>query len=136
MPNTNQDRFRSRPIQRRSHWQKSLMVMMRPSPENKADLEINIGRRLQELRVLHSLSIRSLAELSGLNFNTLSLIENEKTSPNVSTLQQIATALQVPITAFFETTDISKDVVFQKSGTRPETGFPHGRLEDLVVDWL
>ena len=80
---------------------------------------------------MQGLSIRSLAEISGLNFNTLSLIENEKTSPNVSTLQQLATALQVPINAFFETSFIHKDVVFQKVGQRARTMFPHGELEDL-----
>ena len=72
-----------------------------------------------------------MAEKSGLNFNTLSLIENEKTSPNVNTLQQLATALQVPVTTFFEKTYTYKDVVFQKYGGRPLTMFPHGELEDL-----
>ena len=46
------------------------------------------------------LSIRTLAERSELNVNTLSLIENSKTSPSVSTLQQIAAALEVPIDGF------------------------------------
>ena len=68
-----------------------------------SDPEISVGSRLRELRNERSLSIRALAERSGLNVNTFSLIENGKTSPSVSTLQQIAAALEVPITAFFET---------------------------------
>jgi transcriptional regulator with XRE-family HTH domain len=107
------------------------MEKMQPSTENPISTEINVGRRLQELRAMQGLSIRSLAKASGLNFNTLSLIENEKTSPNVSTLQQLAAALRVPITAFFETSTTYKDVVFQKFGQRPQTMFPHGELEDL-----
>jgi transcriptional regulator with XRE-family HTH domain len=107
------------------------MAMMQPSTENPVSTEINIGRRLQELRTMRGLSIRSLAEISGLNFNTLSLIENEKTSPNVSTLEQLAAALQVPITAFFEISTIEKEVVFQKLGQRPQAMFPQGELEDL-----
>jgi transcriptional regulator with XRE-family HTH domain len=107
------------------------MAMMQPFTENPISTEINIGCRLQELRTMQGLSLRSLAEISGLNFNTLSLIENEKTSPNVSTLQQLAAALQVPITAFFETSPFYKDVVFQKFGQRPRALFPHGELEDL-----
>jgi hypothetical protein len=37
-----------------------------------------------------NLTIRALASQSGLAVNTLSLIENGKTSPSVSTLQQLA----------------------------------------------
>lgn len=131
MPNNPQNRSRSRSVQRQSKWRESLMSMMQPSIENPNSTEINIGRRLQELRAMQGLSIRGLADISGLNFNTLSLIENEKTSPNVSTLQQLAMALQVPITAFFEVSTIYRDVVFQKFGQRSHTLFPHGELEDL-----
>jgi transcriptional regulator with XRE-family HTH domain len=131
MPHNSPNRSRSRVMQRQSQWRESLMAMMQPATENPNSTEINIGRRLQELRAMQGLSIRSLAEISGLNFNTLSLIENEKTSPNVSTLQQLATALQVPITAFFEVSAIYKDVVFQKFGQRPRTLFSHGELEDM-----
>ena len=55
---------------------------------------IDVGSRLRMLRAGASLSIRALAEMSGLNVNTLSLIENGKTSPSVSTLQQLAGALE------------------------------------------
>jgi len=92
---------------------------------------VDVGRQLRELRQGAGLSIRALAELSGLNVNTLSLIENGKTSPSVSTLQQLAEALEVPITAFFEITSPSKSVVFQKSNHRPRANFSHGTLEDL-----
>lgn len=131
MPHNNQNRSRVRTTRRQSQWRESLMAMMQPSTENPISAEINIGHRLQELRMMQGLSIRALAESSGLNFNTLSLIENEKTSPNVSTLQQLAAALQVPITAFFETSTLYKEVVFQKFGQRPRTTFPRGELEDL-----
>lgn len=131
MPANSQGRSRTRTDRRQSQWRDSLMTIMQSSTENPISKEINVGRRLQELRTMQGLSIRSLAEISGLNFNTLSLIENEKTSPNVSTLQQLATALQIPINAFFETSFIYKDVVFQKVGQRARTMFPHGELEDL-----
>jgi transcriptional regulator with XRE-family HTH domain len=94
--------------------------------------EITVGQRLREIRVLRGLSMRSLAELSGLNINTLSLIENEHTSPSVSTLQQLAQSLQVPITEFFQATHESKKVVRQKQGERPHIVFEHGTMEDLA----
>jgi transcriptional regulator with XRE-family HTH domain len=94
-------------------------------------VDINVGRHLRELRAERGLSIRTLAEQSRLNVNTLSLIENSKTSPSVSTLQQLASALDVPITAFFETDTPKNNISYQKAGQRPRAAFAHGTLEDL-----
>jgi len=103
------------------------------SPITQTVNNITVGRRLKAMRTERGLSIRSLAEQSGLNVNTLSLIENGKTSPSVSTLQQIASALEVPITAFFEPQVPLQAVMFQKAGMRQVEGFAHGMLEDLKV---
>lgn len=116
---------------RRQRWHDSLMAMMEPVESNSASVEIDVGRRLRELRAEHSLSIRTLAEMSGLNFNTLSLIENNRSSPSVSTLQQLARALGVPIAVFFESVQAPRQVVFQKSGQRPHATFAYGLLEDM-----
>ena len=94
-------------------------------------IEINVGRQLREIRTGRGLSMRRLAEQSRLNVNTLSLIENSKTSPSVSTLQQLASALEVPITAFFETDTPKNNISYQKAGQRPRAAFAHGTLEDL-----
>jgi len=96
-----------------------------------AGLEVNVGYGLRKLRSERSLSIRALAEKSGLAVNTLSLIENGKTSPSCSTLQQIATALGVPITAFFETELPQNTVVYVRACQRSHAAFTHGTLEDL-----
>jgi len=93
--------------------------------------EVNVGHRLRELRNERELSIRALAERSGLNVNTFSLIENGKTSPSVSTLQQIAAALEVPMTAFFETEVPKNSVAHIVARNRPRLAFAHGTLEDL-----
>lgn len=90
-----------------------------------------VGRRLRDMRKTHRLSIRALAELSGLSVNTLSLIENGKTSPSVSTLQQLALSLNVPITAFFENGQHRKRVVYQKAGERQQIVFAQGQVESL-----
>jgi transcriptional regulator with XRE-family HTH domain len=102
-------------------------------PLNVSDpgIEIDVGRKLRELRAAQGLSIRALAEQSGLNVNTLSLIENRRTSPSVSTLQQLAQSLQVPISAFFETDHGNKQVIHQQAGNRPLAAFTHGTIEDL-----
>ena len=90
-----------------------------------------VGRHLRELRAERGISIRSLADQSGLNVNTLSLIENSRTSPSVSTLQQLAAALDVPITAFFERDVPKNDISYQKANQRRRVSFAHGTLEDL-----
>jgi len=92
---------------------------------------MEVGRRLREVRMGKGFSIRSLAEKSNLNVNTLSLIENGHTSPSVSTLQIIAQTLQVPITTFFETKNENKKVIHQRAGQRPHASFTHGEMEDL-----
>lgn len=101
-----------------------------PSPAQSSS-EVNVGRRLRELRTERGISIRALAEESGLNVNTLSLIENGKTSPSVSTLQQVAAALEVPINAFFEIEIVPQMIVFQKARDRKAGVFTHGTLADL-----
>jgi transcriptional regulator with XRE-family HTH domain len=93
--------------------------------------DVHVGRRLRELRAKRNLSIRALAEQSGLNVNTLSLIENGKTSPSVSTLQQIAAALKTPITAFFEIETPPQRIVYQKSDHRQAAAFAYGTLANL-----
>jgi len=100
-------------------------------PQAQAVPEVNVGQRLRELRLERNLSIRALAERSGLNVNTFSLIENSRTSPSVSTLQQIAAALEVPITAFFETSAPKSSIAHIAAHNRPRMAFAHGVLEDL-----
>jgi transcriptional regulator with XRE-family HTH domain len=107
----------------------SLATMLMPVYEDK--LEESLGNRLRELRRQQALSLRALAEKSGLSANTLSLIENGKTSPSVATLQQIALALSIPITAFFEVKVNRDPVIFTQKGQRKGNAFAHGKLEEL-----
>jgi transcriptional regulator with XRE-family HTH domain len=103
-------------------------------PSGQTSTEVDVGRCLRELRIEKGFSIRALAEKSGLNVNTLSLIENGKTSPSVSTLQQIAAALEVPITAFFESDINIKQIVFTEHNQRPEAVFSSMLMENLGKD--
>ncbi len=93
--------------------------------------DVNVGQKLREMRAGRGLSLRALAALSGLNVNTLSMIENGKTSPSVATLQQLALSLQAPISAFFESEPAEKSIVFQKAGQRPHGVFSRGVMEDI-----
>jgi transcriptional regulator with XRE-family HTH domain len=96
--------------------------------------EILVGKKIRELRTQRGYSLRELAQRSGLNINTLSLIENWKISPSVSTLQQLARGLNVSITNFFESEPVAAHVVFTSSQDRPGAVFNKTRLENLGKD--
>jgi transcriptional regulator with XRE-family HTH domain len=103
-------------------------------PPNNIPTEMIVGMKIRELRNQRGLSLRALATLSGLNINTLSLVENGKSSPSVGTLQQLARALDVPISAFFESEPISKQVVFTDHTHRPEAIFSNAHMQNLGKD--
>ncbi len=102
--------------------------------ETQQPTEILVGRNLREIRSKRGLSLRALAELSGLNVNTLSLVENGKSSPSVGTLQQLAQALDVPITAFFEAEQPEKSVVFTPVECRPQAVLGSAQMQNLGKD--
>lgn len=92
---------------------------------------VDVGQRLREKRTACGLTIRDLAKKSGLNVNTLSMIENGKASPSVETLQQLSFALEVHIAAFFEDNTPKNKIIYYKASQRPSIAFTHGMLEDL-----
>lgn len=105
-------------------------MILKDNSQEKIGL-VDVGLRLREIRSELGISIRALADKSGLNVNTVSMIENDKTSPSVSTLQKISMALEIPITTFFETRLPKTNIVFQKSTQRQHTRFTHGTMGDL-----
>jgi len=77
------------------------------------------------------LSMRALARMSGLSANALSMIERSRTSPSVSTLYKLATAMGIPITAFFREEPPRNEVVFRKASERTRVPFLRGLWEGL-----
>ena len=98
--------------------------------------DLLVGKRLKDLRTERGYSLRILAERSGLNINTLSLIENGKSSPSVGTLQQLSQALDVPIAAFFESEPVAKEIVFTEAEHRPTQAFGSTRMQNLAKDLI
>ena len=92
---------------------------------------VRVGLRVRDIRLKRGLTIRALAERCQLSTNTLSLIENEKTYPNVNTLQLLARGLKVHISTFFICEEPEQSVVYQKEGQRTITRFSNGSLENL-----
>lgn len=98
------------------------------------ETEVIVGRNIRTLRISKGYSLRVLASRSNLNINTLSLIENGKSSPSVGTLQQLALALDVPITSLFKTEPVEKKVVLTRTGERPEINFGTTKMQNLSQD--
>jgi transcriptional regulator with XRE-family HTH domain len=94
-------------------------------------ISIDVGGRLRELREGIGVSMRALARMSGLSANALSMIERGRTSPSVSTLYKLASAIGVPITAFFREEPTQREVVFVKAAERTRVPFMRGLWEGL-----
>ena len=79
-------------------------------------LEEAIGREVRNFREKLGLTIAELAKSSGISAGMLSKIENGATSPSLTTLQVLATALNVPITSFFIQFEERRDITHVEAG--------------------
>lgn len=100
-------------------------------PFGKEAESVDVGQRLRVLREEREISMRALARRSGLSANALSMIERGLTSPSVSTLNKLATALEVPITAFFREEPERERIVFRKASERSRVPFLRGVIEGM-----
>ncbi len=62
-----------------------------------------VGKRLREKRTAEQLTLKQLANRTGLSVSLISQIELGKSAASMSTLHKLSTALQVRMTYFFET---------------------------------
>lgn len=89
-----------------------------------------VGQNIRALRSNEGLSLRALAELSGLSTNAISLIERGDNSPTVSSLHSLANALRVPVTAFFEEHGDGQ-VIHTRKNRRPSSETAGVRMQSL-----
>jgi transcriptional regulator with XRE-family HTH domain len=69
-------------------------------------MSIDVGARLKVIRKLHGLSQRELAKRAGVTNGTISLIEQNRVSPSVSSLRKVLSGIPMSLGEFF-TTDFS-----------------------------
>ena len=79
-------------------------------------LEVAIGREIRSFRKNQNITVSELSEKTGLSIGMLSKIENGNTSPSLTTLQLLANALNVSLTAFFRQFEEDRIAVHTKSG--------------------
>lgn len=100
--------------------------------ENGDAQDAGIAEQIRELRKLRGLTQSELAEKSGLATNTLSLIERKETSPTVSTLQKIASALDVNLDNLFSPLQVRPEISYTKTYQRKFTDVSQGSLANLA----
>ena len=123
--------MRRKHLRRCAYYRDIRLTGLEAMEEPGQDCEVDVGQCVRDLREESGLSLRALADKSGLSVNTLSLIENRKSSPSVSTLQKISAALQVPMIAFFLPNQADQKVIYTRTDRRKQVAFEHGVLEDL-----
>jgi transcriptional regulator with XRE-family HTH domain len=104
------------------------------SQPSRQPAEALVGAKIRELRTRRGWTLKTLAEHSKLNINTLSMVEKGKTSPSVGTLQQLARALEVPINAFFESDVTTKRIIFTSHDRRPQSTCCNAVIQNLGKD--
>ncbi len=58
---------------------------------------MQLGRKIRDLRLRRGLTVQQLAELTGLSKGFVSQVENNRTSPSLATLQDLAKSLETSV---------------------------------------
>jgi transcriptional regulator with XRE-family HTH domain len=90
-----------------------------------------VGRRVRALREAMSLSLRDLAERSGVSAPMLSQVERGETSPTLAVAERIASGLDLTLSQLLRL-DESRHVVISRSGERRVTVRDGHRVEELT----
>lgn len=83
-----------------------------------------IGENLRRLRLRRHLSTRELASRSGISHSTISLIERDKISPTIDTLQAVLDALGSRLSEFLSGIREGGASPFYRADDLPEIGNP------------
>ncbi|WP_336490432.1 helix-turn-helix domain-containing protein [Methylobacterium nigriterrae] len=84
--------------------------------DDKRTLERALGHQIRLLRRERDLSVADLGAAAGISPGMVSKMENGQISPSLSSINAIANALNVPITALFSAFEESRDCSFVKRG--------------------
>lgn len=105
-----------------------------PILQEKA-LEVWIGSQVRTYRTALGMTMAELSRSASLSVGMLSKIENGQTSPSLTTLQQLAAALNIPLASFFATFDEKRDASFVRAGeglTIERRGSRSGHIYQLL----
>ncbi len=103
--------------------------------EVKNNILSKLGEKIKSIRKSKGIKIKQLSTRSGLTESSISMIENGKISPSITTINKIAMALSVHPIEFFEIEKHKKWIVTRK-GEREKMLFDNSdnKLEFLIKD--
>ena len=84
-------------------------------------MSLDVGTHLKAVRQMHGLSQRELAKRAGVTNGLISLIEQNRVSPSVSSLKKVLDGIPMALADFF-TLDL---------GGQPQVFFPREELADI-----
>ncbi|HCH33894.1 MAG TPA: XRE family transcriptional regulator [Oceanospirillaceae bacterium] len=86
-------------------------------------MSLDVGARLKEVRKKRGLSQRELAKRAGVTNSTISLIEQNRVSPSVSSLKKVLDGVPMSLPAFFADEVQVQQQVFYTSSELPDMGY-------------
>ena len=82
-------------------------------------VNLNIGQKIQRYRNQRGLSLRGLAEKTGITASMISQIENNSVNPSINTLKTLAETLDFPLYVLFqEENDPEQELIVRKGEYR------------------
>jgi transcriptional regulator with XRE-family HTH domain len=85
---------------------------------------MHLGKKIRDLRFRRGLTVQQLAELSGLSKGFISQVENERTSPSLATLRDLARALNTSVAYLVVEDDSAPHIVRESDRLRGTNGAP------------
>jgi len=85
---------------------------------------MHLGKKIRDLRFRRGLTVQQLAELSGLSKGFISQVENERTSPSLATLKDLARALNTSVAWLVVEDDAAPHVVRESERRNGTNGTP------------
>lgn len=99
-------------------------------------LHVAIGRAVRAYRGRHELKGVDLAKAAGISLAMLSRIENGSVSPSLGTLQALAGAIGVPVTALFGRYNEHSKAVFLRPAAQDGTGGKGGPAASMPAPFM
>lgn len=85
-------------------------------------MNIDVGAHLKAVRNMHGLSQRELAKRAGVTNGTISLIEQNRVSPSISSLRKVLSGIPMTLGEFFTTDFSNATKVFYERDELTELG--------------
>ena len=76
--------------------------------------DVQISKNICEYRKRKGLTIKELAQLTGVTSSLLSQIEKGTANPSINTIKQISNALEIPLFNFFIDDSYTENLVVRK----------------------